>query len=86
MKDKIVMLDVREDIKFGREPFSKIMLAVSRLQDGEKLLLTAPFEPVPLFAVLANQGFTHESKPAANGDWEVLFSRESAAGATPAKK
>jgi uncharacterized protein (DUF2249 family) len=86
MKDKVVKLDVREDIKYGREPFSKIMLAVSRLQDGEKLLLIAPFEPVPLFNVLANQGFTHEAKPVASGDWEVLFSRESAAGSPPAKK
>ena len=85
MKLQIVMLDVREDIKSGREPFSRIMLAVSRLQDGEKLLLIAPFKPAPLFDVLANQGFAHEARPVGNGDWEVLFSRASAAGTPPAK-
>jgi uncharacterized protein (DUF2249 family) len=75
MKDKVVRLDVREDLRRGREPFSKIMMTVSQLKDDESLLLTAPFEPVPLFAVLARQGFSHASKPSGSGDWEVLFTR-----------
>ncbi|MBI3853962.1 MAG: DUF2249 domain-containing protein [Verrucomicrobia bacterium] len=79
MNDNVVSLDVREDIAQGREPFSKIMQTVARLKDGEKLLLIAPFEPVPLFGVLARQGFSHEAKPSNSGDWEVLFSRSSTA-------
>jgi uncharacterized protein (DUF2249 family) len=75
MQEKIVSLDVREDIRRGREPFSRIMQTVAQLRDDEALLLTAPFEPKPLFAVLAQQGFSHNSKPLASGDWEVLFSR-----------
>ena len=65
--------------------FSRIMLAVEGLQEGDKLLLLAPFKPVPLFDVLANRGFTHEAKPMPNGDREVLFSREPTAG-TPSDK
>ena len=52
-----VTLDVREDIRNGREPFFKIMQAVARLQEDEQLLLLAPFKPAPLFAMQAEQGF-----------------------------
>jgi len=75
MREKVVRLDVREDIRRGREPFSKIMQTVAQLGDDESLLLTTPFEPEPLFEVLAKQGFLHNSKPLDSGDWEVLFRR-----------
>ena len=80
MNDTIITLDVREDIRQGREPFGRIMQTVGRLRPAEKLRLLAPFEPVPLFRVMAHQGFTHEARPTRSGDWEVLFAREEAAG------
>ena len=86
MTEKIVKVDVREDIRQGREPFSKIMLAASRLKGNEALLLIAPFEPRPLFGVLGQQGFTYQSKPTGAGDWEVLFRREPEPAPAPAKK
>ncbi|HUZ08017.1 MAG TPA: DUF2249 domain-containing protein, partial [Candidatus Paceibacterota bacterium] len=75
MSEHIIRLDVREDLRQGREPFSKIMNAVAQLHSDEKLLLVAPFEPAPLFSVLGKQGFGHESKQIKSGDWEVLFTR-----------
>jgi hypothetical protein len=36
--EKIVTVDVREDIRQGREPFQKIMAAVERLQPDQTLL------------------------------------------------
>src|SRR6185312_1664513 len=54
-----VELDVREDLRCGREPFSRIMAAVAALAEGEILRLRAPFRPVPLFSVLAKRGFAH---------------------------
>ena len=69
------MLDVREDIRNGREPFARIMQTVAALKEDEQILLIAPFEPAPLFAVLAQRGFSHHSKPTASGDYEVLFAR-----------
>ena len=77
MSEKIVTLDVREDLKRGREPFAKIMQAVSALRNGQKLRLVAPFRPTPLFAVLGAKGFTHRAKAMPEGDWEVLFTRDS---------
>lgn len=75
MREKVVQLDVRDDIRRGREPFSKIMQAVAQLGNDESLQLIAPFEPKPLFAVLAERGFLHHSRPLESGDWEVVFSR-----------
>ncbi|MEK7674818.1 MAG: DUF2249 domain-containing protein [Verrucomicrobiota bacterium] len=75
MSEKVVTLDVREEIRRGNEPFSKIMQTVSQLKEHESLLLIAPFEPVPLYGVLAGYGFDHEGKPTAEGDWEVTFRR-----------
>ncbi len=75
MKRNTVKLDVREDIRNGREPFGKIMQAVASLGEGDDLLLVAPFEPAPLFNVLAAQGFRHESTPLESGDYEVRFTR-----------
>ena len=75
MTDKIVTVDVREDIRSGREPFSTIMNAVAGLTGGQELLLVAPFEPKPLFGVLAKKGFQHKSREVTPGHWEVLFSR-----------
>ena len=75
MSEPTVTLDVRDDIREGREPFARIMEAVARLKGGERLRLIAPFEPVPLFGVMARRGFSHEAQPTDTGDWEVLFAR-----------
>jgi len=75
-------VDVRDDIRNGREPFSKIRNAAAVLQADEQLLLIAPFEPVPLFGVMAKQGFVHKAQATASGDWEILFTRQP--GATSA--
>lgn len=75
MKARIVTLDVREDLRQGRHPFAKIMQTVATLRPNESLRLLAPFEPAPLYAVLAQQGFSHQSRQIDGGDWEVLFRR-----------
>ena len=74
--EKIVTVDVREDIRQGREPFGKIMAAVDRLQSDETLLLVVSFEPLPLYRVMAQNGFTHCAEQTAAGDWKIYFRRE----------
>jgi uncharacterized protein (DUF2249 family) len=76
MSKNVVTLDVREDLQRGREPFSKIMRTVAALKENEDLLLIAPFEPAPLFGMLAQQGFTHTARTTPAGDCEVLFTRD----------
>jgi len=55
MNNETTTLDVREEIRQGREPFSKIMETVAALQPDQGFLLIAPFEPVPLFSGLPSE-------------------------------
>ena len=71
----IVEVDVRDDLRTGREPFQRIMAAVSALRDDEVLLLRSTFEPVPLLRVLEKRGFSHEVQRNAEDDWAVRFWR-----------
>ncbi len=70
-----LIVDVREDIRAGREPFGRIMAAVASLRGGQALTLINSFEPVPLYEVLAGQGFEHETQRTAEGDWQIRFYR-----------
>ena len=72
----VVTLDVRRYVYHGEEPFGAIMAAVAQLKRGQKFLLLAPFEPVPLFRVMAARGFTYTAHQAPSGrHWEILFER-----------
>jgi uncharacterized protein (DUF2249 family) len=75
---EVVEVDVREELRAGKEPFAQIMSAVSALAEGNVLRLRAIFEPVPLFAVLAKRGFAHESVQHGDDDWSVWFWRTGA--------
>lgn len=79
------VLDVREILRSGGEPFDAIMQSVAALAPGQGLRLFATFEPVPLFTVLGNRGFTHTAKPLDGGDWEVLFMPQKAEGSNRAE-
>lgn len=71
--DRLVELDVREAIRQGEEPFPGIMAAVERLGPDHVLVLRTPFEPIPLYHVLARRGFAHWSEARAADDWSVWF-------------
>jgi uncharacterized protein (DUF2249 family) len=68
-----VDLDVREEVRSGQEPFSRIMAAVSALAPGQVLVIRAPFEPVPLYRALGQRGFAHWTEQRAADDWSVWF-------------
>lgn len=74
----VVELDVREDLRSGREPFSRIMGAVAALAPNAVLHLRAIFEPAPLYAVLRKRGFEYETQCHAGDDWSVWFWRPTA--------
>lgn len=68
-------LDVRPILADGGEPFVLIMETAAPLRSGDSLLLTAPFEPVPLYEALGERGFTHQTQKVSAGEWWVLFTR-----------
>jgi uncharacterized protein (DUF2249 family) len=70
---RIVLVDVREDLRSGREPFGRIMAARAEVPDGGALVLRAIFEPVPLFRVMEKQGFMAYGERLAADDWRVWF-------------
>ncbi len=71
--DRIVDVDVREDLRAGREPFRRILDAARALPRGHVLRVRAIFEPAPLYAVLAKQGLGHATEQHADDDWCVWF-------------
>jgi uncharacterized protein (DUF2249 family) len=74
-EERIVDLDVRDDLRNGREPFSRIMAARQTLRPDQVLRLRAIFEPAPLYRVMGKQGFSHWTERLAADDWRVWFYR-----------
>lgn len=70
-----VVLDVREDLRQGREPFHKIMAAAAALAPGQELVIISSFEPRPLYKVLGGQGFAYRAEENEDGAWRVTFYR-----------
>lgn len=72
-ESKVITVDVREELRAGREPFSQIMAARAQVSPGGALCVRAIFEPVPLYAVMKKQGFEHFTQMHAGDDWQVWF-------------
>lgn len=56
-----LVLDVRETLAGGVDPFHLIMDHISLLKEGEIFHLINSFEPMPLYSVLAKRGFSHHT-------------------------
>ena len=78
MSDHFLTLDVREDLRAGREPLARILETVKGLGEGRGLRLIAPFKPVPLFYVLGRMGYDHRESMVETDTWEVLFEKAAA--------
>lgn len=71
------IVDVREDLRQGREPFMEIMKALREMPEGNALLLYATFKPEPLIALLGEQGYESSAEALPDGSWSVRFERPS---------
>jgi len=72
-RPETVTLDVRPLLAQGIEPIGAIIQAKSQLNPGQHLVLRAPFEPIPLYALFQNEGYQVEVKKHAEDDWEIKF-------------
>jgi uncharacterized protein (DUF2249 family) len=70
-----VTLDVRPVLAAGDEPLMMIMDAAARIPPGGALEIIAPFEPVPLYAVLGGRGFRHRTEVRGPDEYAVRFTR-----------
>ena len=82
--DQLVDLDVREDLRAGREPFARILEAARALPAGHVLRVRAIFEPAPLYPVLARRGLAHATERLAEDDWRVWFHHDASAASAGA--
>lgn len=68
-------LDVSHYHAEGREPFDDIMAAAGRIAPGDALVLVNTFEPVPLYAYMAANGFSHAARQEGAERWVITFTR-----------
>jgi uncharacterized protein (DUF2249 family) len=69
-------LDIRPLCAAQRPPLPAILDVVAKLAPGQPFRLIAPFEPVPLYQLLGQQGFTYTTHTREDGAWEIVFLRE----------
>ncbi len=74
-EERRVILDVREQVRAGEEPYHEIMRTVGSLRGGQVVELCNLFEPVPLYDVLAQRGFAHWTERRGPEEWWVTFYR-----------
>jgi uncharacterized protein (DUF2249 family) len=70
-----LVLDTRPIFARGGTPCGAIDDAIASLGPAQPFVLLVPFEPVPLYAKLANDGFTHKAEPQPDGTWRIEFRR-----------
>ncbi len=81
---KPISLDVRPILARGGTPCAAIDEAAARVALGQTLVLWVSFDPVPLYAKLGREGFTHAAEELPDGTWQVKFKRVREAADTAA--
>jgi len=71
-QDSVRELDVRD---VDGEPFGAIITALGELPADGRLLLINSFEPVPLYDVLDERGFDHETEQVTENEFHVTIER-----------
>lgn len=72
---KALVFDARPILAAGEEPFAAIMEAAATVEKDQVFVVYAPFEPVPLQAVLGEQGFRYVTDHVDESTWRVTFLR-----------
>jgi uncharacterized protein (DUF2249 family) len=76
-QSKIKVLDVRETIQSGADPFSDIMEALKNLKEDAVLKLINVFEPIPIIKVLKEKGYTVWTKRIDEEEYHTFFKKNS---------
>lgn len=68
-----ITLDVRTDITSGKDPFQKIMDALSSMPENHILAIINTFEPVPLINILKRKGFDYYTEKIQSNEFRTYF-------------
>lgn len=71
-----VTVDTRPLFHRGEPPCALIDEAAAQTPPESSFVLMVPFEPMPLYAKLAREGFMHMSAEQPDGSWRVEFFRD----------
>jgi len=73
--DAPLTIDVRPILASGGEPLSQILARAEGVAEGGTIVVIAPFEPAPLYAVMRQMGFSAETGPEPGGGFRIIFRR-----------
>lgn len=60
------------------EPMEKIMQVLALLRPGQSIRMLLHREPFPLYAILAERGYRHETRMEADGSYVILIRQSDA--------
>ena len=61
------------------EPFERVMHALALLRPGQTIRLLLHREPFPLYAILDQRGYRHDTQMQADGSYVILIRQADAA-------
>lgn len=70
-------LDMRPIFEAGIEPLMTILREVAQLDDGDVLILEAPFHPLPLRRLLKGRSVDSFARETPSGSWQIALRRAS---------
>jgi TusA-related sulfurtransferase len=60
------------------EPMEKVMQVLALLRPGQTIRMLLHREPFPLYAILAERGYRHETRMEADGSYVILIRQSDA--------
>ena len=60
------------------EPMEKVMQVLALLRPGQSIRMLLHREPFPLYAILAERGYCHETRMEADGSYVILIRQSDA--------
>ena len=60
------------------EPMEKVMQVLALLRPGQSIRMLLHREPFPLYAILAERGYHHETRMEADGSYVILIRQSDA--------
>ena len=61
------------------EPLERVLAALDRLGDGDRILVKINCRPMPLFRILERNGYVHEESPGTDSLLEIAIRKVPAA-------
>lgn len=58
------------------EPMERVLAALAAMREGERVRFLIHREPLPLYPILKQLGYRHQTHLLVNGDYEILIEQD----------